>query len=262
MRQNLQGVIVDVTPAKPVIVRHVLLLQGEVIAGNVDVAPISGNVAVSVVASAAGASPLQYVSGPRVPYDAHHRHGTFDLASVPPLSASYTVGGPNVAVTYGTRATPPRNIDPADNGRDLGDYGAVRRIDFTFANPTQTPHIVYLYEKPLGGPVRSTFIVDGALKELGCVRVAQPYLVATYQLPPQSTGASHTLTMTDGGSFYPLEFGVTDVMPQATTPPPGAPDGCSPLATPTPTPTSTPIPTPSPAPAVGAEPRSDTAGRR
>ncbi len=242
-RQDAQGVIVDVTPAKPVVVRHALLLQGEVIAGNVDIAPISGNVAVSVVASAAGASPLQYVAGPRVPYDAHHRHGTFDLASVAPLAASYTVGGPNVAVTYGTRATPPRNIDPTDNGRDLGDYGAVRRIDFLLANPTQTPHIVYLYEKPLGGPVRSTFVVDGTFKEIGCVRVAQPYLVATYRLPAQSTGASHTLTMTDGGSFYPLEFGVTDVMPLPNAPPIGAPDGCSPLVPATPAPAATPTAT-------------------
>jgi hypothetical protein len=33
--------------------------------------------------------------------------------------------------------------------------------------------------------------------------------------------------MTDGGSFYPLEYGVTATQPAPYTPPVGAPDGCS-----------------------------------
>ena len=50
---------------------------------------------------------------------------------------------------------------------------------------------------------------------------------AQYQLPAHSSGATTTVTMTDGGSFYPLEYGVTGTQPVPYTPPVGAPDGCS-----------------------------------
>ncbi|MEA2722162.1 MAG: hypothetical protein QOJ39_4026, partial [Candidatus Eremiobacteraeota bacterium] len=182
-----------------------------------------------------------FLRGPRVPYDGHRRHGTFDLTSFGPLAQSYTAGGPDTAVQYGSRTSTPRNVDPADDGRDLGDYGVVHRITFTLANPTDAPSLVYLYEKPLGGPVRSSFIVDGRLKEMGCVRLPQPYWVATYQLPPHSTGMSNTVTMTDGGSFYPLEFGASATPPQPYTPPVGTADGCSPVATPFADPTPAPL---------------------
>jgi len=42
--------------------------------------------------------------------------------------------------------------------------------------------------------------------------------------------------MTDGGSYYPIEYGVTDTQPVLATPPVGAPDGCSPTARPFPDP--------------------------
>jgi hypothetical protein len=80
--------------------------------------------------------------------------------------------------------------------------------------------------------VRSTFIVDGQFKELGCVRLKQAYYVTTYALPPHSNSATTTVTMTDGGAFYPIEYGVTDVAPFPFTPPVGSTDGCSPNAPP------------------------------
>ncbi len=137
---------------------------------------------------------------------------------------------------YGGRLSTPRNLIASDDGRNFGDYGVIHRITLTLVNPTDDPHLVYLYEKPLGGPVRSSFVVDGQLKELGCVRMPQPYWIATYQLPPHSSGASTTVTMTDGGSYYPLEFGVTDAQPLPYTPPVGSQDGCSPKALPFPEP--------------------------
>jgi len=144
------------------------------------------------------------------------------------LAGSYTVGGPDVAVQYGTRTATPANVDPADPGHDYGDYGIVHQITFTLVNPSDFTSTVYLYEKPLGGPVRSSFVVDGQLKELGCVRVPKPYWIATYQVPPHTTGATTTVTMTDGGSFYPIEFGVTNAQPAPVTPRVGTPEGCSP----------------------------------
>ena len=226
-QQNKEGMVVDVVPGAPFVVRHTLILQSEVAAGAVDVHVVSGGpVAVSVVASPAGGRPEAYLNGPRVGYDGNRRHGVFDLAGWGAITRTYTVGGPPAVVQYGTRALTLRNLDPSDPGRDYGDYGVVHRITFTLANPTDDARPVYIYEKPLGGPLRSSFIVDGQFKELDCVRVPQPYLIATYQLVPHSTGASTTVTMTDGGSFYPVEFGVTD------TPPVGTTGNCAPSASP------------------------------
>ncbi len=203
-----EGVVVEVEPGVPLVVRHGLLLQGEVAAGAVDVRVVSGGpVAVSVLASPAGSRPDALLAGPRVPFDGHRRHGIFDLDGFGSIAESYTVGGPDVAAQYGGRTPTLRNVDPNDSGRDFGDYGALHQIAFTLVNPGDAPQSVYLYEKPLGGPVRSTFMIDGQLKEVGCARLPQPYWVTTYQLPPHFTGVSTIVTMTDGGSFYPVELG-------------------------------------------------------
>jgi hypothetical protein len=223
-----EGMVVPVTPGNPVVVRHALLLQSEVVAGAVDLHVLQGAVSASVVSAPAGSRPDAYLAGPRVAYDGHRRHGAFALDGFGAISGSYAVGGEDVAVQYGGRAPTPRNVDPNDDGRDYGDYGVVHRITFALRNPTDVPAVVYLYEKPLGGPVRSTFVVDGQMHEIGCARLQQPYYVATYQLAPQSAGASTTVTMTDGGSFYPIEYGVTATQPQPYTPPVGSADGCSP----------------------------------
>ncbi|HEY0381335.1 MAG TPA: hypothetical protein VGC72_03970 [Candidatus Elarobacter sp.] len=227
------GTIVNVVPSRPYVLRHVLMLQAEAVAGAVDLHVLNGGaVTVSVVGTPAGGRPETYLGGPRMPFDGHQRHGTFDLDGFGALAATYTIGAESpAAVTYGGRSITARNLDPSDAGRDLGDYGVVHRITFTLINPTDDPHPIYLYEKPLGGPVRGTFIIDGQLKELGCARLPQPYWITTYQLLPHSTGATTTVTMTDGGSFYPVEFGVTETQPLPYTPPVGSPDGCSPNAT-------------------------------
>ena len=194
-----EGIVVEVEPGAPVVVRHGLLLQGEVVAGAVDVRVVSGGpVTVSVLASPAGSRPDALLAGPRVPFDGHRRHGTFDLdgfgsspsrtRSAAPTWRRSTADGRRPFATW-TRTTP---------GRDFGDYGALHQIAFTLVNPGDAPQSVYLYEKPLGGPVRSSFVIDGQLKEVGCARLSQPYWVTTYQLPPHFTGVSTIVTMTDG----------------------------------------------------------------
>lgn len=244
--QRAEGTVIDLMPGDAFILRHALVLQGEVIAGTVDVNVVSGDaVDLSVVAAPAGSGPRPYLAGPRVPYDGHRRHGTFDIADYGNIAAAYTVGAPTTAVQYGGREPTPVNLATSDDGRDYGDFGVTRRITFTLANPTDAPHVVYLYERPRGGPVRGTFLVDGQLKELDCVRAPQPYALSTYNLPPHWAGISTLLTMADGGSFYPVEIGATDVAPEATPPPVGAPDGCSPKEAAFPdAPAQTPAPNP------------------
>jgi hypothetical protein len=229
-RARNEGEVVDVVPGTPFILRHNLMLHGELLAGAADVHVLSGGpVTISVVSAPAGGRPEAYLNGPRLGFDGHNRHGTFDLDGYGALVGSYTVGGPDAFVKYGATHPTPHNLEPGDPGHDYGDYGIVHRITFDLQNPTDATQNVYLYEKPLGGPVRSSFLVDGQLKEVGCARLAQPYWFMTYQLPAHSKSASTTLTLTDGGSFYPIEFGVTGAMPVPYTPAPGSADGCSPI---------------------------------
>lgn len=224
------GEVVEIAPGKPFVARHVLMLQGEVAAGSVEMRVLDGGpIVASVVASPAGASPGAYLAGPHLPRDGYNRHGIFDLVGYGDLTTTYTTGGTDATVRYGDRTRTPRNLVPGDPGHDYGDYGVIQRIAVRLVNPTDVPQQVYLYEKPAGGPVRAVYLVDGTLKQLGCVRLPWPYWITTYALPAHSTGVSTTVTMTEGGSFYPVVFGVTPTPPNSFTPPVGSPQGCSPL---------------------------------
>ena len=254
-----EGIVADISPTTPFVLHDKLILAGELVAGAVDIRVLMGGpVTVSVVAFPAGDNPAAYINAGIVPRDAHDRHGVFDLSGFGAQTISYAVGGPDASYQYGGRDKTPSNVDPSDRGHDFGDYGVVQRITFDINNSGNTAQPIYLYEKPLGGPVRSTFIVDGHVVEIGCARVPERYQITAYQMPAQSQAASTVVTMTDGGSNYPLEIGITTTPPLSTTPPQTAPDGCfpkpsgspSPSALPSlmPSPTETPSVTPTPSP--------------
>ena len=76
--------------------------------------------------------------------------------------------------------------------------------------------------------------------------VRQPYQIAAI---PLAAGASQQVrldTMTDGGSFYPVEIGVTGTPPQPGAPPISEPDGCFPKPAEVQAPPGSPEPSPSP----------------
>ncbi len=224
-----EGVVLEIAGGKPVLERDTLAGPGEGIVGSADVRVLYGGpVTVTVMAIPPAADPSAYLFGPKLPDDGHARHGSFGLDGFAERIIGYTAGGPAATYRYGTRARTPENRDPADPGRDYGDYGVLQRVTFDLANPANDPALVYLYEKPLGGVVRSSFLVNGALTEVGCVRVAQPYAIASLTLAPHAAGSFDVLTMTDGGSNYPLEIGVTTVPPQPSAPAINAADGCFP----------------------------------
>lgn len=83
-QQANAGTIVDVVPGKPFVLRHVLMLQAEAVAGAVDLHVLNGGaVTVSVVGTPAGGRPETYLAGPRMPFDGHQRHGrSISTASV------------------------------------------------------------------------------------------------------------------------------------------------------------------------------------
>lgn len=228
LQPHNEGTIADVT-VPSYAQEDALAGPGQVVAGALDVRVIMGGpVALTVMAISPGADPSSYLATPQLPRDGHNRHGTFVLQGYGDDALSYTVGGAEASLQYGGRAPSPQNVDPADSGQDHGDYGVVHRITLRVGNPLGVPASLYLYERPLGGPVRSSFLVDGTLQTVGCVRVPNRYAIEAFQVAPQSTTSLDVLTMTDGGSNYPLEVGVTATPPLSAAPPIDAPDGCFP----------------------------------
>jgi hypothetical protein len=224
-----EGIVLDVPGGRPVTLIDVLAGPGAGLVGafNLDVID-GGPLTATVLAVPPAAAPAAYLYGPNLPPDGHERHGVFDLGGFGRIVVAYTSGGAAATHTYGTRAGTPPNVDPAAGGHDYGDYGALQHVTFDLANPYAVPSRVYLYEKPLGGVVRSSFAVNGTIREVGCVRVAQRYLIDAADVPPHAAATLDVVTMTDGGSSYPLEIGVTTDPPLPHAPPISAPDGCFP----------------------------------
>ncbi len=239
-----EGVIVNLG-ADAYALHDLAMTDKQGVAGSVDFRILSGGpITVSVVAVSPGVDPRTILDQPLLPGDGHHRTGVFALAGFGNDRLSYSVGGADAKLVYADRGSAPPNIDPASKGRDYGDYGVLRTIEIGLANPTGAPAVAYLYEKPIGGIVRSSFVVDGSLVQIGCVREPVPYQIAAFALAPQSTYQAVVQTMTDGGSNYPLEVGVTATPPQPTAPPISSSEGCfpKPNAPVPPSPTASPQP--------------------
>ncbi|HTU82169.1 MAG TPA: hypothetical protein VMF61_08575 [Candidatus Acidoferrales bacterium] len=262
-----EGLIFDLTSSAPLTLHDVPLTSKQLVAGSVDLRVLEGGpVVVTVMAVSPGVDPVTMLDAPLVPGDGHHRTGVFALADYGSETLNYAAGGPDAQTVIG-QTTPPLadptaapssdpQGDPRQGGHDYGDYGVLHQIAATLSNPLDTPADAWIYLKPTAGVDRATFLVDGGLVQLGCVRVPTPYQVAAFTLAPHQSYLVQVETMTDGGSFYPVEVGVTGSAPQPTAPPISAPDGCFPkpepeASTPPPSPASSPspgAPTPSPEP--------------
>ncbi len=245
MKPLNQGVVYDINAAAPLVLHDVPMANRQLVAGSVGINVLSGGpVSVTVLAVSPGVDPRSLFAGPLVPRDGHHRGGVFQLTNFGTDSLAYAVGGNDASVVYGDRDPTLPNVDPANNGRDYGDYGVIHTFLFSLSNPTNAAANVYLYERPIGGVVRSSFVVDGRLVEMGCVRLSNVrYQIAAFALQPNQRYQLNVQTMTDGGSNYPLEVGLTGTPPQPTTPAIAAADGCfpKPQAVPAPSPSSTPF---------------------
>ncbi len=237
------GTIVDLDGTTPAVLHDLSMQYRQGVAGTVGLRVVAGGpVTVTVLAVSPGVDPRSLLQTAPLPGDGHHRTGVFSLANYGSASLAYAVGGPDAKVVYGDREPTPQNIVPNDAGHDYGDYGVVWNIDFTLTNPSPAPATVYLYERPIGGVVRSSFLLDGNIVDMGCVRVPKPYQIGAYVLEPSQTYRLNLQTMTDGGSNYPLEVGITQTVPEPSPPPITSPDGCFPK----PQPALQPSPQPSP----------------
>lgn len=242
-----QGVVVDVDSQTPYVADQFSMKAQDGAAGSIGIRVLDGGpVTVTVVAMPAGTPSAQipsYLSQAQLPDDGHHRTGTFSLASYANDSVAFTAPGPDANLQYGAHTPPvvdPPN-SPAPAGHDYGEYGVLRTLNFDIDNPLDQPQTLYLYERPLGGAVRSSFLVNGALVQVGCARASDRYQIGDpISVAPHAKLQLPVLTMTDGGSNYPLEIGVTATPPSPSPPPITAPDGCFPKP-------ATPQMTPSPA---------------
>jgi hypothetical protein len=229
VQPHQEGVIANVSSGLPFLLRDVSMTAREGIAGSVDFNVLSGGaVTVTVASIAAGDDPRSALSLAPLPRDGHNRSGTFALDAYGSDKLQYAAGGPDATLTIGDREPTPPNIEPSAAGRDYGDYGVLHSIAVGLSNPSPSPSTAYLYFRPIIGIDRASFLVNGNLVELGCVRRSVPYQIASFALAPNEQTTASVLTMTDGGSFFPVEIGVSATPPIAQAPPVNAPDGCFP----------------------------------
>jgi len=229
MDPHNEGVVLDLVEGSPYVLRSVALSTKAGAAGAIGLQVLSGGpVTVTVVAAPPATDPLAMLAAPDLPDDGHHRTGAFLITNFGTESLQYVAGGPDVKTVYADRDTSPPNAVPGAPGHDYGDYGVVHTFLISLVNPTDAAVTAYLYERPIGGIVRSSFIVDGNLNEVGCVRLPVPYQVSAFVLAPGGKYQATVTTMTDGGSNYPLEIGITATPPQPAAPPISSQDGCFP----------------------------------
>ncbi len=228
-----EGIVVTLPQAQPYFVSDLPMAAQQLISGTVDLRVLSGGpVVVTVLAASSGIDPRTLLDGPVLAGDGHHRTGVYAIGGFGTDNLSYVAGGADATVVIGDTEPTPPSVDGGATGHDYGDYGVSHTIDLTMTNPGTSPAPAYLYFKPLAGPARGAFLVDNNLVELGCVRESAPYQVSAFDLAPSQTYHTVVQTMTDGGSFYPAEIGLTATPPRVSAPPINAPDGCFPKPAP------------------------------
>ncbi len=223
-----EGIEVQIAAGAPFALRDAAMTARQGVAGSVDLRVLSGGpVTVTVIAASPGVDPRSLLDGTPLAGDGHQRTGVFRLTGYGTDALTFSAGGADAKLVIGDREPTPPSADPNATGHDYGDYGVAHHVDLNLTNPGDAPATAYLYFRPIAGIARSSFLVNGSLVELGCVRQPVPYQIAALTLPPGQTRATLD-TMTDGGSFYPVEVGVTATPPAPTAPPINAPDGCFP----------------------------------
>lgn len=225
-----EGVVYRLTPGNVTVLDDVLMTAKQGVAGSIVLQVLHGGPAqIDVLSAAPDESIADALQAPVLPRDGHHRTGTFDIANLGTQALAYAAGGPDVTAEYGDRTGAPPNVRQTSDGTDFGDYGVVHTLLFSLSNPTSATATVYLFERPLGGIVRSSFLVDGQVQQVGCVRDPhERYEIAAFALAPGGRYQLQVSSMTDGGSNYPIEIGLTQTPPQPSAPPISSPDGCFP----------------------------------
>ena len=226
-RRRRESVVATVAPDHP----FVLPLQSDMhvrdlIAAAYDVTVLDGGaVDVEVVSTAHGIDPLSVAGDPEAPADRSRRKGEFALGTIRPITLDLRIGSPNeepsIDIGLGSVEGTPEfpNLRPGPRFFP-GDYGIVRPVQLHLVNVTDTPQTAYLYEVALNRALTSTFWFDGDLNPTEVPMVTDPnqrYVVRAFPLAPNEDRTVTGEYMTDGGSNYTAEYGLTADQPQ---PPP------------------------------------------
>ena len=219
--------ILDLLPGEPYILADVPMTADQTAAGNADIRVLSGGpVELTVLAVSPGVDPRTLLDGPLLPDDTHHRTGVFAIGpGYGTDTLTFSAGGEDATLIIPDATL--SNADSSSKGRDDGDYGVVHTIDLTLDNPGTVPAVAYFFFQPPNQIANGTFLIDGKIIDVGCVRLPANYLVTAFDLLPGQTYHTTVQTMVNGGSYLPIEVGVT-ATPPVSTPPLGAPDGCFP----------------------------------
>jgi len=227
-RRRRESVVATVAPDHP----FVLPLQGDMhvrdlIAAAYEISVLDGGaVDVEVVSTAHGIDPLSVADDPEAPADRSRRKGEFALAAVRPISLDLRIGSadeePSVDIGLGSVEGTPEFPNLRAGPRFFpGDYGIVRPVRLHLVNVTDTQQTAFLYEVALNRALTSTFWFDGDLNPTEVPMVTDPnqrYVVRAFPLAPNEDRTITGEYMTDGGSNYTAEYGLTADTPQ--TPPP------------------------------------------
>lgn len=217
-----EGAVVDATASSPGVIRLSArtMPAGTTVTAIYDITVSGGDpIDVAVVAVSDGADPRAYLDAPEAPSDGIGRRGEYDLRAVHPLALSYTAGGGDVSVRVAdASAAPSDDVVPLRSGGVplKGHYGVIRPIVLTLTNPTDSVQQVYLFESPLDGTDTATLWFAGEQAPVEVTRMtdtASKYLLRSFSLQPRATISAQALFMSEGGSFYPAQLGLTSSVP-------------------------------------------------
>jgi hypothetical protein len=228
-RRRRESVVATVAPDRP----FVMPLQGDMhvrdlIAAAYDITVLDGGaVDVEVVSTAHGIDPLSVADDPEAPADRSRRKGEFALGTIRPIALDLRIGStdeePSIDIGLGSVEGTPEFPNLRAGPRFFpGDYGIVRPVRLHLINATDTQQTAFLYEVALNRALTSTFWFDGDINPTEVPVVTDPnqrYVVRAFPLAPNEDRIVTGEYMTDGGSNYTAEYGLTADTPQ--TPPPG-----------------------------------------
>ena len=225
-----EGIVVNLSRDEPFLLADIAMASRQTVSGTVDLRVISGRPGDRHGARRLGrgqsAQPAR--QGRCFPATGTTARASFTIGGFGSSALNYAAGSPNATVVIGDADPTPPSADAGATGHDYGDYGVSHTIDVTLNDPGHAPATAYLYIKPLAGKARGSYLDNRELVEDGCVRAPTPYQISVFELTPGQSYHAVVQTMTEGGSFYPVEIGVTGTPPQPRAPPINAPDGCFP----------------------------------
>lgn len=98
------------------------------------------------------------------------------------------------------------------NLENMGNYGAIYRINITVENQGSTDDTADVLFTPGGGPASGVFLIDGVLKEIPFAVHLQEVLLARLTVAPNEKKQVQLITFPQSGSNYPVRIVVKSAM--------------------------------------------------